>query len=136
MSIATTPSQRATAPFFLRDAFPLQKAVSLLLNQQSEEGYWWYTLEANETIGAGFIQLMNFIGAVDPEIQEGLARRILSQQKADGSWAVFYGGPSDLSSTIECYFSLRLAGRPPEDRALIKARSFIVANGGLTKMRI
>lgn len=120
----------------LRDAFPLQRAVSLLLNQQTEEGYWWYTLEANETIGAGFIQLMHFIGAVDPDIQEGLARRMLSLQKPDGSWAIFHGGPSDLSTTVECYFALRLAGRPTEDPTLIKARSFIVANGGLTRMRV
>jgi squalene-hopene/tetraprenyl-beta-curcumene cyclase len=107
----------------------------MLLSHQAEEGYWWYTLEANETIGAGVIQLMNTIGAVDPEVQEGLARRILSQQKSDGAWAIYYGGPSDLSTTIECYFALRLAGRQPEDPALARARAFIVSNGGLTKMR-
>lgn len=136
MSTVSPLIPRSSEPSSLRDSFPLQKAVSRLLSQQSEEGYWWYTLEANETIGAGFIQLMHFIGAVDEEVQEGLSRRILSQQRADGSWAIFYGGPSDLSTTIECYLALRLSGRHLDDPALIKARSFIVANGGITRMRI
>jgi hypothetical protein len=73
MSTVQTATLRTPSLAPVRDSFPLQKAVSLLLNQQTEEGYWWYTLEANETIGAGFIQLMHFIGAVDPDIQEGLS---------------------------------------------------------------
>ena len=39
---------------------------------------------------------------------------IRSQQRADGSWAHFHGGPPDLSTTIEAYVALRLAGDPPD----------------------
>ena len=35
---------------------------------------------------------------------------IRSQQRADGSWANFHDGPGDLSTTIEAYVALRLAG--------------------------
>jgi squalene-hopene/tetraprenyl-beta-curcumene cyclase len=135
MTVAMAAPHRAV-PTPLRDTSSLERAVALLLSQQTEDGYWWYTLEANETIGAGVIQLQHFIGDVDRDVEEALARRILSQQREDGSWAVFKNGPGDLSTTIECYFSLRLSGRPVDHPALVKARSFIIANGGLTKMRV
>ncbi len=114
----------------------LEKAVSLLFSQQDEAGYWWYTLEANETIGAGFIQLMHFLGDVDDSIQSGLVRRLLSEQQNDGSWAIFYGGPGDLSTTIECYFALKLAGHSASEPPLIRAREFILREGGLMKIRV
>ncbi len=40
------------------------------------------------------------------------ARCIRSQQRADGTWATFHGGPGDLSATVEAYVALRLAGDP------------------------
>ena len=41
---------------------------------------------------------------------ERSAAWIRSQQRADGTWANFYGGPGELSTTIEAYWALRLAG--------------------------
>ncbi len=119
---------------------PLDEAIlraqqSLQLDQQPE-GYWWYTLEANESIGAGFIQLMHFLGEVDPETQAGLARRVLNEQRSDGSWPLFYDGPADLSVTVECYFALRLAGFSPEEPALRKARAVILKQGGIENVRV
>ncbi len=37
-------------------------------------------------------------------------RWIASYQRADGTWANFCGGPGDLSTTVEAYVALRLAG--------------------------
>jgi len=111
-------------------------AVAMLFHHQLDEGYWWYTLEANETIGAGILQVLHFLGDADLEMQTGLARRLLSEQRPDGSWGVFFEGPGDLSSTIECYFALRLAGHSPAEGPLTKAREFILGRGGLTKARV
>lgn len=113
----------------------LEKAVECLFSHQYPDGFWSYTLEANETIGAGFIQVMHFLDEVDPEIQKGLIRRMLREQQPDGSWTLFYGGPGDLSTTIECYFALRLAGHSPLEEPLIRAKEFILRHGGLTKAR-
>ncbi|MBI2981868.1 MAG: squalene--hopene cyclase, partial [Deltaproteobacteria bacterium] len=112
------------------------RARDALLRDQQPEGYWWYTLEANESIGAGLIQLMHWLGAVDPEIEEGLAGRILSLQRSDGSWALFFEGPPDLGVTVECYLSLRLAGFPPDHPALKKACERIGALGGISRVRV
>ena len=37
---------------------------------------------------------------------------LLKHQTENGSWALYYGDGGELSTTIECYFALRLAGRP------------------------
>ncbi|MDO8462614.1 MAG: squalene--hopene cyclase [Deltaproteobacteria bacterium] len=117
----------------------LEAAISLarerLLSEQSPEGYWWYTLEANETIGAGTILLMHYTG-VDPVLQKGLARRIVSQQKEDGSWSIYYGGPGDLSATVECYVALKMAGVSPGSEPMVKAKRFILAAGGAEQVRV
>ncbi|MBI2083011.1 MAG: squalene--hopene cyclase [Deltaproteobacteria bacterium] len=122
------------------DLDPLVLAISrardALLKDQQPEGYWWYTLEANESIGAGLIQLMHWLGAVDREIEGGLSQRILSLQRTDGSWALFFDGPPDLSITVECYFSLRLAGFPPDHPSLKKAREKICELGGISQVRV
>ena len=124
----------------LPDDSPLQKIISksqdYLLSLQSQEGWWWFTLEANETIDAGYIQLMHFIDQVDKTTEKGIAKRILSRQHSDGSWPLFYRGDGDLSTTIECYLALRLAGFPKTDPRLEKARDFILSCGGLTQMRV
>lgn len=114
----------------------IQKASKTLLDLQYPEGYWWFTLEANETIGAGFIQLIHFLGDVDEEIQKGLATRILQEQREDGTWGLYYGAPGDLSTTVECYFSLRLSGLAADSPPLQKAKQFILKQGGLTRVRI
>lgn len=135
MSVKPTALQSPlSSPLRFEDS-PLGKAVSLLLSHQKDGGYWWYTLEANETIGAGYLMLSHFTGTVDPEIQAGLVRRMLSLQREDGSWAI-HGDPGDLSTTIECYLALKLAGKDVDDPAMARARAFILANGGLTKMRV
>ena len=57
--------------------------------------------------------LREFLGIRDPADTRRGARWIRSQQRADGTWATFYGGPGDLSTTVEAYVALRLAGDPP-----------------------
>ena len=114
----------------------LKPACEKLLSWQFPEGYWWFTLEANETIGAGFIQLMHFIESVDSETQKQLSQRILSEQNSDGSWGLYHGAAGDLNTTVECYFALRLAGFSVEHPPLLKARNFIRKQGGLLQIRV
>lgn len=114
----------------------VERAQSLLLNHQFPEGYWWYTLEANETIGAECIFLHEFLGLSDPRFNRALCERMLTQQREDGSWAIYYGGPGDLSATVECYWALKLSGFSPEHPAMILARHFIRQHGGPTKTRV
>jgi squalene-hopene/tetraprenyl-beta-curcumene cyclase len=122
----------------LRVSHSISRAKNLILSQQYEEGFWWYTLEANESISAEFIMLLNYLGLSEKysNIQASLVTRILSQQRNDGSWALYHDGPGDLSTTVECYFALKLAQADIHSEPLQKARSFILHHGGLTQTRI
>lgn len=122
------------------DALSLDQALlrgqTNLFSQQHQDGYWWYTLEANDSINAEYIMLLHYLGLDESKTQAALARWIIKNQNADGSWSLFYKGPGDLSTTVECYFALKLAGFQPDHDALAKAREFILAHGGITKIRI
>ncbi len=114
----------------------LEGSIRLMKSLQRQDGYWWFALEANETIGAEFIYLMHYLGEVDPEIVKGIARRILDVQRKDGTWALYHEGPADLSTTVECYFALKLAGMDPSEPAMQRAREYILSAGGAEKVRV
>ena len=45
--------------------------------------------------------LRQFLGILRAGRHRQAARWIRSQQRADGTWATFDGGPGDLSTTVE-----------------------------------
>jgi squalene-hopene/tetraprenyl-beta-curcumene cyclase len=114
----------------------LRTTIDYLKSLQRSDGYWWFTLEANETIGAEFLFLMRYLEDVDEELERGIANRILDVQRPDGTWALYHDGPADLSTTLECYFALKIAGMDPSDHRMIKARDFILSRGGIEKARV
>lgn len=107
-----------------------------IFSQWHKDGYWWYTLEANDSINAEYIMLLKYLGLQDRETEQAISRWILSNQNSDGSWSVFYKGPSDLSTTVECYMALKMAGISADHEQMLKAKNFILENGGITKIRI
>ena len=50
---------------------------------------------------------------------------IRGEQREDGTWATFYGGPGELSATIEAYVALRLAGDAPDAPHMARASAWI-----------
>src|ERR671925_2445132 len=91
----------------------LGRACEHLFDLQHPEGWWKGELETNVTMDAEDLLLREFLGIREAAKTERTAAWIRSQQRADGSWANFFGGPGDLSTTIEAYVALRLAGDPP-----------------------
>src|ERR1700757_560428 len=88
----------------------LDRARSHLLSLQSGAGWWKGELETNVTMDAEDLLLRQFLGIREPGETEAAAAWIRSQQRDDGSWANYYGGPGDLSTTVEAWVALRLAG--------------------------
>ena len=103
---------------------------------QYPEGYWWGELESNTTMEAEYLMLCHFTGRHDPERWRKVCNYILSKQRTDGSWGQYYEAPGDVSTSVECYFALKLAGHAPESDPLRKAREFILSKGGIPKVRI
>jgi len=137
-SIGKVTALRGPENLLLRVQHSSHKAQELLLSQQFKEGFWWYTLEANESICAEYILMLHLLGLAKEQakVQTGLAQRILRKQCSNGSWTLYQEGPGDLSTTIECYLALKLAGHNPDEPALVKAREFILKHGGITQSRV
>jgi squalene-hopene/tetraprenyl-beta-curcumene cyclase len=119
-----------------RAAGTLARARDCLLAQQDETGWWKGELETNVTMEAEDLLMRRFLGVPLDDVLEPTAAWIRRQQRADGTWAKFYGGPGDLSTTIEAYAALRLAGDPSDAAHLRLAREFILEGGGLASSRV
>jgi len=114
----------------------IRAAVDHLLDVQSDDGYWWAELESNVTITAEHVFLRHILGNPDPEEAKAAVTDILSRQRDDGTWANWHDGPGELSTTVEAYLALKMAGVSPETPELAKAREFILSRGGVEKVRI
>jgi squalene-hopene/tetraprenyl-beta-curcumene cyclase len=114
----------------------LDQAVSHLLDLQHEQGWWQGELETNVTMDAEDLLLREFLGVRTAEQTAAAARWIRSCQRADGTWANFRGGPADLSTTVEAYVALRLAGDPPDADHMSRAAGWIRARGGIPAARV
>ena len=114
----------------------ISRAQQYLLSIQYPEGYWWGELESNPTMEAEYLLLSFFLDKVDEVRWRKLANYILSRQRSDGSWGQYYGSPGDISTSVECYFALKLAGISPDTEAMTNARKFILSKGGVPQVRI
>ena len=111
-------------------------AQNYILSQQDESGFWWEVLDTNTTLTSEFILTSHFMGMVDPQLETEACNYLLQQQQKDGGWPIFYNGPSDLSTTIEAYFALKLSGHDSDAPYMQKARDLILFKGGILKARV
>jgi squalene-hopene/tetraprenyl-beta-curcumene cyclase len=111
--------------------YVVDRAQRSLIEKQHAEGYWHAPLQANAEMNAEFIIFNHFMDTVDLEQEVRLKKHLLDQQNADGSWSLFPGGSGHLSTSIEVYFALKLAGMRAGDEPMIEARRWILSQGGI-----
>jgi squalene-hopene/tetraprenyl-beta-curcumene cyclase len=114
----------------------IRRSQSYLISRQTSEGYWVGELEANTTLTSEYVLFCHLIGHVDDVRQQKCVNYLRSQQQDDGGWRLYYGGASELSTTIEAYFAMRVAGVDPQDAVMQLARQFIRAKGGPTHAHV
>src|SRR5579884_1287057 len=114
----------------------LDRAVAHLRGLQHRDGWWKGELETNVTMDAEDLLLREFLGVRGDGETAAAARWIRSQQRGDGTWANYYGGPGDLSTTIEAWVALRLAGDDVAAPHMQAANAWILANGGVERSRV
>jgi len=112
------------------------RAAEHLMSLQAPAGWWKGELRTNVTMDAEDLLLRQFLGILREDELEQSARWIRSQQRPDGTWATYPGGPGNLSVTVEAYVALKLAGDRVGARHMRRAREFILAAGGLEKTRV
>jgi squalene-hopene/tetraprenyl-beta-curcumene cyclase len=114
----------------------ISKSHAYYIEEQHKNGYWLYELESNVTITAEYLMLLYFLGLKDDARDKKIAQHILKNQRIDGTWAIHWGGKGDLSTTVEAYFALKLAGFSADDLPMRKARAFILESGGIEASRV
>jgi squalene-hopene/tetraprenyl-beta-curcumene cyclase len=132
----TLTQPRPSGQAAVTPAEALARARDHLLGRQHGQGWWQGELETNVTMDAEDLLLREFLGVRTPEQTAASARWIASKQREDGTWANFYGGPGDLSTTVEAYVALRLAGHDPAGPHMARAAAWIRAGGGIPATRV
>ncbi|MGW0737949.1 squalene--hopene cyclase [Streptomyces sp. NPDC002851] len=113
-----------------------RRATEFLLARQDAAGWWKGDLETNVTMDAEDLLLRQFLGIRDERTSRAAARFIRGEQREDGAWATFYGGPGELSATVEAYVALRLAGDAPDAEHMARASAWIREHGGIAESRV
>ncbi|OEV03947.1 squalene--hopene cyclase [Streptomyces oceani] len=119
-----------------RAARTTDRAVQNLLARQDAAGWWKGDLQTNVTMDAEDLLLREFLGIRDQHTTEAAARFIRAEQRTDGTWGTFHGGPGDLSASVEAYVALRLAGDQPGDTHMSAAAEWIRDQGGIAGSRV
>jgi squalene-hopene/tetraprenyl-beta-curcumene cyclase len=114
----------------------LIRARDHLLRLQDPSGWWKGELETNVTMDAEDLMLRHFLGILDPSGAREAARWIAANQREDGTWGTFHGSPPDLSTTIEAYVGLRLAGADPDEPHVEMAAAWVRNHGGIPASRV
>ncbi len=132
--------QPAPAPaipkiFLSRIERAVKRATAAMLESQHAAGYWWAELQSNVTITSEYLMLHRYLG-LDEGKFPGMVADILEKQLPNGGWSIWYGDGGDLSTSVEAYFALKIAGLSPADEPLVRARKFILDRGGALKTRV
>ncbi len=129
----------SSSPIYSK-AYDLDAAIinaqTKLLSVQDESGYWVFELEADCTIPAEYIMLMNYLGEIDEVLQGKIANYLRSRQSEDGSYPLFTGGPGDISCSVKVYFALKFAGDSVDAEHMVRLRTFILSKGGAAKANV
>ena len=113
----------------------LERGRDRLIADQDAEGWWWGELESNATIVAEHVFLVTMLGIARDDDLRRLGNELRARQGPDGGWPLWHDGASDLSTTVEAYYALRLTGAPADDPDLVRARDLVRAMGGADRSR-
>ncbi|MCA8984942.1 MAG: squalene--hopene cyclase [Planctomycetaceae bacterium] len=117
-----------------QDASPLGRAISatteFLLANQHADGYWVGELEGDTILESEYILLLTYLGEEGSADALAAARYIVEKQEPHGGWALYPGGPLEISATVKAYWALKITGHDPQAEYMQRARQAILAAGG------
>ena len=136
----SNPAQSVAQPRFGRMDVPLEDvarsikaSVDWMFSQQHEDGHWCGELEADVMLEADYIFMHKLLGTGDEGKMRRAANEILRHQNEDGGWSLSPCGTSNINYGVKAYFALKLMGYTAEHPAMVKAREWVLANGGVVK---
>jgi squalene-hopene/tetraprenyl-beta-curcumene cyclase len=108
----------------------LDRTRDWLLSRQDEDGYWVAELEGDTILESEYILLKTFLDRESDEVCRRCARYVEDHQLPEGGWAIYPGGPVEVSASVKAYFALKLTGRSPDEPHMARARRAILEAGG------
>jgi squalene-hopene/tetraprenyl-beta-curcumene cyclase len=108
----------------------LDTARSHLLRLQKPDGHWCGELQGDTILESEYVMLMAYLGRESDERVHKAGRYILAEQRPEGAWANYPGGPVDLSVSVKAYFALKLCGYPADHPDMARAARLIRDAGG------
>jgi squalene-hopene/tetraprenyl-beta-curcumene cyclase len=130
-STAGFPDASAPAPSrTLGPRVAIGRAASWLERHQHADGHWRGPLEGDTILESEYLLLRAWAGRLSGPTVEAAARRILAEQLPSGGWAIYPGGPVDVSASVKAYLVLKLMGHSTDSEPLARARQAIAAAGG------
>src|SRR6184192_3678532 len=104
----------------------IDRGTRRLLELQRPDGIWVGELESNVTMTAQHLFWNHVLGLRTPDLDRRIANELMARMRDDGTWSIWFEGPADLSTSIEAYAALKLAGVDPGQNA----RDYIRTEGG------
>ena len=108
----------------------IQQTRKWLVSRQDADGSWCAELEGDTILESETILLLVFLGHEDDGWAQRLAAYLLEKQLPAGGWALYPGGPTEISASVKAYFALKLTGHDPGAESMRHARDAIAAHGG------
>ncbi len=126
---------RATTPTELdRDPVDVEAAVNATIRwfaaQQRPDGHWVGELEGDTILESEYVLLMAFLGREGEAVCVKACRYLRDLQLPGGGWAIYPGGPPEISASVKAYFALKLVGVVPTEPDMVRAREAVLALGG------
>ena len=109
----------------------IQSAQNYLLEIQHTDGHWCGELEGDTILESEYILTMHFIGRAESNRVRKAANYIRQKALPEGGWAIYEGGPPEVSASAKAYFVLKLAGDSVDAPHMRRAREVIRNLGGL-----
>jgi squalene-hopene/tetraprenyl-beta-curcumene cyclase len=123
----SVPSQAERAS--VRNA--VEAAQRYLLSIQAEDGHWCGELEGDTILESEYVLTMHFLGRIQEDRCRKVAEHLRRKQLPGGGWAIYEGGPAEVSSSVKAYFVLKLMGDDPNAPHMVRARETILTLGGI-----
>ncbi|KAK8064335.1 squalene cyclase [Apiospora phragmitis] len=112
----------------------LEQAVQFSFDEQREDGHWVAKVSSDATFTSEYVMFKYAVGLDLTADGDAIKLWLLKDQKEDGSWGLAPELPGNLSTTTEAYLALKILGVSPDEKAMLKARDFMVDNGGVEKL--
>lgn len=117
----------------------MERAAEWLAQRQHEQGYWWEDLRADASLEADFVYLQLWLnppvgGTWRPAAEAQIGRAVESiraRQLEGGGYAIYPGGPADVSVSVKAYFAMKIGGVDPAGEEMTRLRGKILELGGL-----